>query len=279
MQTITEVQRIAAFSDGERGGNPAGVVIGESLPDPVTMQRIAAEVGYSETVFAAPQDGVWRVRYFAPAMEVDFCGHATIALGSALVARDGDGIFPLQLNRTRITVEGQTAGGTVQATLTSPRTWSRPADPGFVQAALALFRWTEADLDPRIPPALAHGGADHLVLALGSRERLAQMRYDFEAGKELSLQAGLTTFSLVFAETERKFHARNPFPAGGVYEDPATGAGAAALAGYLRDLGWMSSGAIEILQGWDMGVPSRLRAEWTAEPGAGVRVSGTARWI
>lgn len=277
--TMTEVQRISAFADGERGGTPAGVVIGESLPEAATMQQIAAEVGYSETVFACPTEGAWRARYFAPAIEVDFCGHATIALGAALAARGGNGVFTLQLNRERITVEGRASGSELEATLTSPRTWSRLADPALVEEALALFGWTQEDLDPRIPPALAHGGADHLALALKSRERLAEMRYDLTAGKELALRAGLATFSLVFAESRQLFHARNPFPAGGIYEDPATGAGAAALAGYLRDLGWMRAGEIEILQGWDMGVPSRLRAEFTAEAGAGIRVSGAARWI
>ena len=279
MQTMTEVQRIAAFADGQRGGNPAGVVIGDSLPEPAEMQAVAAEVGYSETVFAARQGDRWRVRYFAPAIEVDFCGHATIALGAALAAREGDGVFPLQLNQTQITVEGRVAGKGMEAALQSPSTWSRAANPELVREALTLFGWTPADLDARIPPALAHGGANHLVLALTSRERLAGMRYDFAAGEELARRAELTTFSLIFAESAQRFHARNPFPAGGIYEDPATGAGAAALAGYLRDLGWMRTGEIEILQGSDMGSPSRLRAEWTAEPGASIRVSGAARWI
>ena len=46
------LKRIAAFADGAKGGNPAGVLIGDTLPDDSEMRRIAAEVGYSETVFA-----------------------------------------------------------------------------------------------------------------------------------------------------------------------------------------------------------------------------------
>ena len=103
------------------------------------------------------------------------------------------------------------------------------------------------------------------------------MRYDLEAGRRLMTAAGIVTISFIHAETDTLFHARNPFAAGGVYEDPATGAAAAALAGYLRDLGWPHGGAIDIRQGEDMGVPSRLRAEITTEPGASIRVSGTAR--
>ena len=100
------VQRIAAFSDGDAGGNPAGVVIGEAHPSVDEMRRIAADVGFSETAFAMPQGAGWRVRYFSPASEVPFCGHATIALGAALAARMGDGVFALQLNDAAITVGG-----------------------------------------------------------------------------------------------------------------------------------------------------------------------------
>jgi len=89
------VLRIAAFSDGSNGGNPAGVVVGDTLPSESEMQSIAAEVGYSETVFAAPQEDGWRVRFFSPEEEVAFCGHATIALGSVLAEREGQGLFQL----------------------------------------------------------------------------------------------------------------------------------------------------------------------------------------
>ncbi|MBC7800618.1 MAG: PhzF family phenazine biosynthesis protein, partial [Gemmatimonadaceae bacterium] len=113
------VQRIAAFSDGDAGGNPAGVVLAETLPDTATMQAVALDVGYSETAFAAPIEGGWRVRYFAPAIEVPFCGHATIALGAALAMAKGDGVFALTLNAARITVEGRHAGATTSAALQS----------------------------------------------------------------------------------------------------------------------------------------------------------------
>ena len=99
-----EVLRIAAFADGDRGGNPAGVLISETHPDEDDMRRIAAEIGYSETAFAMPQGNAWRVRYFSPESEVPFCGHATIALGAALVLEQGNGLFQLKLNQADITV-------------------------------------------------------------------------------------------------------------------------------------------------------------------------------
>jgi PhzF family phenazine biosynthesis protein len=277
-----DVQRIAAFSDGAQGGNPAGVWIGDALPPDAAMQRIAHEIGYSETAFAAPLGKGWRVRYFSPESEVPFCGHATIALGAALAASHGDGVYALSLNDAAITVEGRrTIGpdGTLltSAALQSPPTRSARAPEDVVERALALFGYGAIDLDPRIPPALAHGGAGHLVLALRSRSLLAAMRYELAAGRRFMRELGIVTVVLAWAETDTLFHTRNPFAAGGVYEDPATGAGTAALAGYLRDLDWPHGGAIDIVQGEDMGMRSRLRAEIGAEHGGSIRVSGTAR--
>jgi PhzF family phenazine biosynthesis protein len=271
------VLRIAAFSDGDSGGNPAGVMIAEELPSETEMRRIAADVGFSETAFAAPAGSGWRVRYFSPESEVPFCGHATIALGAALALRHGDGVFALTLNHAEITVEGNQTGGVIAAALQSPPTRSTPAPAHVLSAFFALFGYTLDDLDPRIPPALAHGGSDHLVLGLKTREALASMKYELNAGRTLMKREGLVTILLAHAETSRLFHTRNPFASGGVYEDPATGAATAAFAGYLRDIGWPHGGVIDVIQGEDMGMRSRLRAEIPPSPGSSIRVSGTAR--
>ncbi len=241
------------------------------------MQRVAAEVGFSETAFAAPVDGGWRVRYFSPESEVPFCGHATIALGAALALRFGDGIYALTLNDASITVEGRAGAGLVAAALQSPPTRSIAAPAALVAEVLELFGYREEQLDPRIPAAIVHGGADHLLLALNSREALASMRYDLEAGRTLMKREGLVTIVFAYAETPQLFHTRNAFASGGVYEDPATGAATAALAGYLRDLGWPHAGVLEIVQGEDMGSRARLRAEIPVAAGSSIRVSGTAR--
>jgi len=274
-----DVLKIAAFSDGDTGGNPAGVLIGDVLPDATEMQRLAAEVGFSETAFAAPDGDNWRVRYFSPESEVPFCGHATIALGAALVRQFGDGIFPLTLNQAGITVEGFRDGAKIAAALQSPPTRSKPAPMALIAEVLALFDYAATDLDPAIPPALIHGGADHLVLALKSREALAAMHYDLKAGQALMRREGLVTILLAYAETPPLFHTRNPFASGGIYEDPATGASTAAFAGYLRDIGWPHGGAIDIVQGEDMGMRSRLHADIPPEIGSSIRVSGTARMM
>lgn len=274
-----DVLRIAAFSDGEVGGNPAGVVIADALPDAAEMQKIAAQVGFSETVFAASNGAGWRVRYFSPESEVPFCGHATIALGAALALKYGHGVFELALNQANITVEGRRNGVLIDAALQSPPTRTAPASPQLVSAALALFGYTPAQLAPDLPPMLIHGGSDHLVLGLHSRAALAAMQYELDAGRILMNDAGLATILLVYAESAQLFHTRNPFASGGVVEDPATGAATAAFAGYLRDIGWPHGGVIDIIQGEDMGMRSRLRAEFSAVPGSSIRVSGSARMM
>ena len=273
------VLRIAAFCAGDAGGNPAGVMIADSHPGEDDMRRIAAEVGYSETAFARPAGKAWRVRYFSPESEVPFCGHATIALGAALAIRHGDGIYNLQLNDAEITVEGWYENQRLAAALQSPPTRSEALRPRLLEDALSLFGYSHADLDPALPPARVHAGADHIALFLNSRERLAAMSYELDRGRALMHRAGVITILLGWAETPRRFHTRNPFASGGVYEDPATGAATAALAGYLRDLDWPHGGSIEVLQGEDMGSPSRLHAEIVNPPGSSIRVCGRVRII
>ena len=271
------ILRIAAFSDAGLGGNPAGVMIADTHPDAAEMQRIAAEVGYSETAFAMPEGNAWRVRYFSPESEVPFCGHATIALGAALALKHGNGVFKLKLNQADITVEGEHNGASLYAALQSPQTHSAPMPAALLTEVLALFGYRESDLNAEIPPARVHGGADHLAVCLNSRTALSAMQYDLAAGRELMKREGVITILLAYAETPRLFHTRNPFASGGVYEDPATGAATAAFGGYLRDIEWPHQGSIEIIQGEDMGMRSRLRADITDEPGSSIRVSGSAR--
>jgi PhzF family phenazine biosynthesis protein len=274
------LQRLSAFSDGQQGGNPAGVMIADKLPSREQMQQIAAEVGYSETVFAAREaDQVWAVRYFSPESEVPFCGHATIALGAALAERFGAGVQTLNLSHATITVEGSPDGDLFSAALQSPQTWSKPVDAAIAAEAMDLFALSHDDLDGHYPVARMHAGADHLLLPLMERQRLAEMDYDLDAGRTFMNTHGLVTIMLLWAQSDRLFHARNAFASGGVLEDPATGAAAAALAGCLRDRQLLADGEINIVQGEDMGLRSLLKATFSNEVGSSIRIAGSVRTI
>ena len=115
-----DVQRVAAFTRDGQGGNPAGIALCDALPEDHVMQMMAARIGYSETVFATPLDTGYRVRYFAPQVEVPFCGHATIALGAALARKEGSGSFALRSNAWAVRVDGVFEKGRMSATLHSP---------------------------------------------------------------------------------------------------------------------------------------------------------------
>jgi PhzF family phenazine biosynthesis protein len=282
--------RLAAFTTHPNGGNPAGVWIGERLPAEAEMQRTAAEVGYSETAFVAPDGsgvpGRFRVRYFSPLSEVPFCGHATIAAGVVLVerglagdpgpdGRPGPITFETHGGPVAVTAE-RDEDGPMRATLTSVATWVREPAPALLAGVLDLLGWRAEELDPALPPAVGFAGARHLILVARERGRLERLEYPFDALAALMREHDLTTLQLVWRETPDRFRARDPFPVGGVVEDPATGAAAAALGAYLRARGEITPPAtIEVVQGVEMGRPSRITV--SVVPGEeGVRVSGNA---
>lgn len=276
---ISNVQRLAAFTTTPDGGNPAGVWVGDRLPDPKEMQATAAEIGYSETVFAAPATGAKRtVRYYSPMAEVPFCGHATIALGVALGTASDSGAESTYLFDTRVgivPVTVRTVEGSPVAALTSVEPSQKPASTELIRQTLELLDWHNAELDPRIPTTVAYAGAHHLIIAVAQRETLHRLDYDFVELQGIMLDHDLTTLQLIWREDTLVFHARNPFPVGGVIEDPATGAAAAALGGYLRTLGLVDPPAkLTIHQGTDMGRPSRIQITIPEE--GGIVVQGRA---
>ena len=275
-----KVHRIAAFSHVNQGGNPAGVVICDEMPTEAGMLDTAKQVGYSETAFLKRKNAGWRVRYFAPETEVPFCGHATIASGALLGERYGEGTYHLYLNEGDISVSvSKSETGVYSAALQSPNTWSEKASQKYVEKIIDHFNFSYFDLNPDYPVRVAFAGAKHLIFVLGEHRKLKEMSYEFEPVKTLMNEGELITISLVWIESGKTIYARNPFPPGGVYEDPATGAAAAALAGYLRDINWQGQRRFEILQGQDMGQPSRLVVEHTEIKGESIKVGGETRHI
>lgn len=274
-----QVLRYTAFSQDPASGNPAGVVLDAAGLDEQTMQTIAADVGYSETAFLFPgrrsADGSVPVRYFSPKAEVPFCGHATIATAVAWAERNGFDTLTLATQAGLVPVALAEAGGMITATLTSvePRSQSLPDE--LLDSLLAALRYSHDDLEPTIEPGLAYAGAWHPVIAVRSRSLLAALDYDYEALAALMAEHDWTTVAVLWRESATVLHARNPFPPGGVVEDPATGAAAAAVGAHLRARGLIETPTtITIHQGDDMGRPSLLAV--TVGTSGGIQVSGTA---
>ena len=281
MTKTPELLRYTAFSTDPSGGNPAGVVLDASGLDAAAMLAIAADLGYSESAFLTGPTGHggYTIRYFSPKAEVPFCGHATVAAAIALAHRDGPGdlVFATRAGTVPVTVTRD--GGELRATLTSVEPRITDIAPEDLAEALAALDWPAADLDPAFVPRIAFAGARHLVLAAATRERLADLDYDFARLEALMHRLDLTTVQLVWRESPTVFHVRDPFPVGGVVEDPATGAAAAALGAYLREQALVPDAAtLTLHQGKDMGRPGQLTVELRHNDPR-IRVTGTGTRI
>ena len=189
------------------------------------MLAIAARLGYSETAFVTEpldDEGRARVRYFAPLQEVPFCGHATIATSVALVERGAPPDFELSTQAGAVRVHTERTAGGISAELTSVPPEVTDADPALVADAPEALRWAAVDLDHDYPPAIADAGARHLVLITRTRERLAELDYDFDRLAALMRTHRPDHLAMVWPESPVRYHARNPFAGSGVVEDPAT---------------------------------------------------------
>ncbi|HSP03131.1 MAG TPA: PhzF family phenazine biosynthesis protein [Acidimicrobiales bacterium] len=275
------VVRYDVFTDRAYAGNPLAVAIEPPALSDAQMQRIAAELNLSETVFLTDLGGgAWRARIFTPATELPFAGHPTI--GAALALQDAD-----LLRDGRVTlhegigpVEVSLADGL--ATLTTP---GRPepvdtADPADVVAAVGLGL---ADLHPELGPRGWSAGVPYTMVGLrdvGALERAELDPAAWRHGVGCSDAPDLYLLAPVDGVRGERWRARMFGPVIGVAEDPATGSAAAAACGYLAgvagerrlDEGWT------IEQGVEMGRPSEMRVQAVRNGNelVAVRVGGRA---
>jgi trans-2,3-dihydro-3-hydroxyanthranilate isomerase len=282
------------FTDRIFGGNPLAVFPDARGIGEADMQLVAREFNLSETVFVLPPakpHHAKHLRIFTPAMELPFAGHPTV--GAALVLAESGalgaitGHLEIVLEETvgpiavRIVIE---PGQPPTATLTSARLPQRqPTVPD--RAALArLLNLAPAQLTmDGIAPAGYSAGLPFTFVPVANRAALAAARIDHAVWREL-LAGGdaphVYVFTMADWQAGREVNARMFAPALGIVEDPATGAAAAALAGFLADLQHPPEGERrwQIRQGEEMGRPSRieLAADMHAGRLSAVRVGGNA---
>ena len=270
-----EILTYRAFTTDDsnpRSGNPAGVVIGAEELERDDMLRIAAELGFSETAFlTAVTPTSARIRYFTPRDEIAFCGHATVASGVALARRGAESIVTLETNAGEVPVEVTPDA----ATLVAVDSEVLPLADDLLDELLEALGLSRADLDPALPPTFVRGGNPHPIVFVrdGVLERLD---HDGDAVLALQDREGWDgTVPVVRRVATGLFHSRNPFPRGGIREDPATGSAAASLGYYLRAGGHVTTPTtIAIAQGAETGRPSQLTVEIPVE--GRIRVTGTA---
>jgi trans-2,3-dihydro-3-hydroxyanthranilate isomerase len=240
------------FTNTALTGNQLAVFTDGRDVDSHTMQKLAKEMNFSETVFVLPPEagGHVRVRIFTPSLELPFAGHPI--LGSAFVLGG-----PLQLGEIRL----ETRAGIVPVTLEREGArivfgWMQQPIPEHEPFAEAEAVQELLGVRSRLPVELYHLGPEHAYLELGSEEEVAALAPDFGALARLT-HAGVNCF----AGSGRRWKTRMFAPAGGVAEDPATGSAAGPLAMHLVRHGRIQLGEeIEIAQGEEVGRPSKLYA-------------------
>jgi PhzF family phenazine biosynthesis protein len=272
-----EILRYAAFTDTPDGGNPAGIVLDADHLEAAEMQAIAADIGYAESAFVLRRSaGRAQLRYFAPEAEVPFCGHATIATGVALAEREGVGRLLLDAPVGPIDLVTELVDERLVASLVTVEPRVEGIDGGVRAELLLRLGLGETDLDQSLPVLLSYAGNVHPVVPVRSAAVLRGLDYDFPGLRRLMAAQGWNaTVAVVHRRDTLVFDARNPFPPGGVREDPATGSAAASLGAYLRHLGEVAPPAtLTVHQGADVGRPSRITV--LVPPSGGLTVRGGA---
>jgi PhzF family phenazine biosynthesis protein len=212
---------VDAFTDRPFTGAPAGVVVLDRFPEDAWMQRVAAEVNHAETAFLhrLPSGDGWALRWFTPAVEVDLCGHATLAAAHVL-AEPG----PVRFH-TRSGVLTAAPGPDGMITLDFP---TAPLTPRAADPALA------AALGVAIV-AVCHTGphTDDLLVEVADEQTVRSVVPDLRALVPLSRRGVIVTAAGDAAGHD--FVSRFFGPAVGVDEDPVTGSAHTALTPYWAE--------------------------------------------
>jgi trans-2,3-dihydro-3-hydroxyanthranilate isomerase len=266
------------FTEQRFAGNPLAVVFEADALGDETMQQIAAEFDYSETVFLCrpeSEEADARVRIFTPTGELPFAGHPTVGAACALARQRGPtGALLLELGAGRFPVR-LTAGEVAYAEFENPN------PPRCIDAAPSVEDLERALSLPEgrlsrdaFSPCRGGAGID-FIYARTDAESLDAARVDFAAWDALSLDDACGV--LLYAEDRpgpSTFEARMFAPHIGVLEDPATGSAAAGLPAHRLRAGALPDGHHEwiIEQGRLMGRPSRIYVRLTVAEGRCLRV-------
>ncbi|GAB6878677.1 PhzF family phenazine biosynthesis protein [Halorubrum gandharaense] len=249
---------VDAFTSEPLAGNVAGVVPDADGLSDEQMQRIAAELGASETAFlgepAPGDDADRRVRYFTPTTEVDLCGHATVAAYAALFADDtvdaGTETLATAVGDLPITVA---ENGTVRMQQEAPTVRPVEVDYDRLGETLGIDPAALRDVGADLPVAVASTGLPFLVVPVNFLEHLGGASPEMDAVEALADEhdaAGVYAFTFDAIDAESTLHGRAFVPGAGIPEDPVTGTASGACGAYL-----------DSVAAFDGELPERMRFE------------------
>ena len=279
------VKKVNAFTESLEGGNPAGVVL--DLPDLTDeqMKHVSRVLSVSETAFVFPsRKADYKIRFFSPDVEVNLCGHATIATFFTMAL---EGIFSQNIN-TVITQE--TKAGVLPVDIyfsdeTVDRVMMTQATPRYKDICLDISILADSlnisvdEIDDSLPKQIVSTGLFTLPLCVKSFDILKAINPDFEKIKKLCSRFGVGSFHLFTfdtVESDSIYHARNFAPVYGVNEDPVTGTANGAVCSYLIKNKIVKDRNLICEQGDIMGRPGRVFVEIDRD---GVKVGGKARVV
>ena len=201
--------QIDAFADRPFSGNPAAVCLLDDSADATWMQAVAAEMNLSETAFVVPGDDAFGLRWFTPTIEVDLCGHATLAAAHALwservIAMDDPIAF-------------QTKSGLLTCT----------QDDGRIELDFPAIPLEQIDPPQDLldalgvaPSYVGQSRLDHFVF-VDTEQTVRSLAPDYAALRAMPLRGLIVTSPS--ADDQFDFVSRYFAPAAGIDEDPVTG--------------------------------------------------------
>lgn len=219
---------IDAFTDRPFTGNPAVVCLLATEADPDWMQRVAAEFGVSETAFVVTQKGGFGLRWFTPEVEVELCGHATLAAAYALWYSTGQ---VTGYNKIKFF----TASGTLQAARVRDLDGSEQIELDFPAEAPE-----PCELEARFLRAVGVERARYIgrnrldyILELDHEQQLRELKPEFAVLCDLPAR-GIIVTALSDSREQYDFVSRFFAPGAGIAEDPVTGSAHCCLGPYWQ---------------------------------------------
>jgi PhzF family phenazine biosynthesis protein len=208
--------QVDAFADRAFSGNPAAVLVLPGAAEEAWMQSVASEMNLSETAFVHPESDGFRLRWFTPTMEVDLCGHATLAAAHVLWE---NGSLPAQ-----VSLRFFTRSGVLTATRQGP--WIELDFPAeFEEYCAAPSELTEA-----LGVAMHYVGKNRFdyLIEVESEAVVRQLEPDLSLLESIPARGFIITSRSALGEYD--FVSRFFAPSAGVREDPVTGSAHCCLA-------------------------------------------------
>ncbi len=210
-----KISQIDAFTDRPFGGNPAAVCLLPAWRDESWLQALAAEMNLAETAFLVRRGDDFELRWFTPELEVDLCGHATLASAHYLWEHgDLQTGEEARFHTNSGVLVAKQDGGAIE--LEFPATPASPVDP---PDGLAAALGAE-------PVSVGRNRFD-LLVEVSNEQELRAIEPDFRSLKKVDARGTIVT---AVSDGEYDFVSRCFAPAFGIDEDPVTGSAHCTLA-------------------------------------------------